>query len=168
MKHKKEVKRATREDWAQVIGMLPMLIILFFILSFWVFGDSYRFTKLYNKLDLGTPLEFLLTDKCEEKKEGRKVLFFGGNLLSNSEELKIRVFRKEYDSFVPGDVLVLYRTTDNQFMTEYTLENERVIKIGEYGFSLFLFVAAGLFLIALACLFIVIRFYLKRPIKTRP
>lgn len=140
------------------IKLLPLMIISF-IVSFLGGQDAINSTIKYNKFDLKNPVDFIITEKYNKKKEGGNFpdLNFRGKILTTEEQIEIKVSKGDFDKQKVGQVIKVYKTSTNTFITEYEIDNQGIIHMGDIGFSFVFIPATIFFLIGLLSFYVILK-----------
>ena len=138
---------------------LLLLMIISFIVTYLGGHDAIKSTTLYNSLDLKNDLIFKLTEKNNKNNEGQYFpdLIFIGELLTTGEQIEIKVSKGDFDNQSVGQVIKVYKSSSNIFMTKYEVDNQRMIHLGDIGFSFVFFPTLIFFLIGLFSLYIILK-----------
>lgn len=138
---------------------LLILMILSFIVTYLGGQDAVNSTIMYNRLDLVNGINFKVTDKYNKKKEGEYFpdLNFRGEVLTTGEQIEIKVSKGDFDNHEVGQIIQVYKTSSNDFMTKYEIDNQGIIHLGVIGFSSLLIPTTIFFLIGLLSLFVILK-----------
>ncbi len=137
---------------------LKMLMVMSFVLAFLGGQDAITSTILYNKLDLSYAIRFKIYEKYNKK--DRQIfpdLNFKGKIIETDSETEIKVSKGDFDKHNVGQIITVYKTKSNKFMTEWEIENCKIIHIYGIGFSLSFVPAIIFFIIGIFCLVIVLK-----------
>ncbi|PKH51099.1 hypothetical protein CXF68_10565 [Tenacibaculum sp. Bg11-29] len=128
------------------------LTIISFIIFFLAGRDASKYTKLYNEIDLNNNLTFKIIDKYNKKSPNEKFpdLNFNGQIIENNEHIEIKISRGDFDKHQIEQIIKIYKSPNNEYMTEYEINNQMIIHIGKKGYSfvyipVMIFVIIGLF-----------------------
>jgi hypothetical protein len=140
-------------------SLLLKLMIVSFIVVYFGGQDAITSTILYNNLDLTQPLDFQIVNKYN-KKENR-IYFpdfnFIGKIIETKDEQEISVSRGDFDKHAIGQIITVYKTKSDKYMTAYEVDNQEIIHIGKTGFS-FVFIPTLIFFsVGLLCLIVVLK-----------
>lgn len=138
---------------------LLVLMIVSFVVTYLGGQDAITSTILYNRLDLTNPLNFRIEDKYNKKENGQNFpdLNFKGKIPGIGDEIEIKVSKGDFDKHEVRQIIKVYKTKSNKFMTEYEIDNQGIIYIGEIGFSFVFIPTIIFFLVGLFCLIVVIK-----------
>ena len=138
---------------------LKKLMIILFILTFLGGQDAITSTIQYNRLDLQNTIGFKIEEKYNKKKEGISFpdLNFKGKIVTTEEKKEIKVSKRDFDSHEIGETITVFKTKSGEFMTQYEIDNQGIIHIGNKGFS-FVFIPTFIFfIVGLFCLFVIVK-----------
>ena len=77
--------------------------------------------------------------------------------MTTGKEQEIKVSRGDFDNHTIGEIIEVFKTKSGEFMTQYEINNQRIIHIGNKGFS-FVFIPAFIFfMIGLFSLFVILK-----------
>lgn len=134
-------------------------MIVSFALTFLGGQDAINSTISYNKLDLTNPIKFRINNKYNKKENGQSFpdLNFRGIILGTDNEKEIKVSRGDFDQYEIGQIINIYKTKSDEFITEQEIDNQGIIHIGKTGYS-FVFIPTFIFfIIGLFCLIIILK-----------
>lgn len=127
---------------------LWVLMFVSFVVSYLGGQDAITSTILYNKLDLTNPINFRIEDKYNKKENGQSFpdLNFRGKIVGTDDEKEIKVSKGDFDKHEVGQIIKVYKTKSDEFMTEHEIDNQGIIHFGETGFS-FVFIPTSIFFV---------------------
>jgi len=137
---------------------LQRLMIMSFVIAVLGGQDAVTSTILYNQLDKENAIDFRIEKKYNKKK--REIfpnLNFKGKIITTGEKREVRVSRGDFDNHMIGEIIKVFKTNSDEFMTQYEIRNQKIIHIGSKGFS-FVFIPAFIFfIVGLFSLFVVLK-----------
>ena len=130
---------------------LWVLMFVSFVVSYLGGQDAITSTILYNKLDLTNPINFRIEDKYNKKENGQSFpeLNFRGKIVGTDDEKEIKVSKGDFDKHEVGQIIKVYKTKSDEFMTEHEIDNQGIIHFGETGFSFVVIPTSIFFVIGL-------------------
>jgi len=140
-------------------NQLSKLMIISFVVAFLGGQDAVISSIRYNQLDLINVINFKIEEKYNKKKDGANFpdLNFKGKIMTTGKEQEIKVSRGDFDNHTIGEIIEVFKTKSGEFMTQYEINNQRIIHIGNKGFS-FVFIPAFIFfMIGLFSLFVILK-----------
>lgn len=134
-------------------------MIISFIVTYLGGQDAIKSTILYNSLDLKQGLIFKVTEKYNKNKAGKYFpdLNFRGELLTTGEQIEIKVSKGDFDNQSVGQIIKVYKSSSNIFMTKYEVDNQRIIHLGDIRFSFVFIPTLIFFLIGLFSLYFILK-----------
>ncbi|GET35081.1 hypothetical protein PbJCM13498_39440 [Prolixibacter bellariivorans] len=138
---------------------LSILMIVSFVVTYFGGQDAITSTILYNKLDLTNPIKFRIEDKYNKKENVQSFpdLNFKGKIIGTEDEKEIKVSKGDFDKHQIGQIIKVYKTESDEFMTDHEIDNQGIIQIGKTGFS-FVFIPTIIFFsLGLFCLMVIIK-----------
>ncbi|GET23292.1 hypothetical protein [Prolixibacter denitrificans] len=138
---------------------LFILMIVSFAVTYLGGQDAITSTILYNKLDLTNPIKFQIEDKYNKKENGQSFpdLNFRGKIVGTDDEKEIKVSKGDFDKHEIGQIIKVYKTKSDEFMTEHEIDNQGIIHIGKTGFSFVFIPTIIFFTLGLFCLIVILK-----------
>ena len=138
---------------------LMILMIVSFAVTYLGGQDAITSTILYNKVDLTNPVKFRIEDRFNKKENQLSFpeLNFRGKIVGTEEEKEIKVSKGDFDIHEIGQVIKVYKLGSDEFMTEYEIDNQGIIHIGNTGFSFVFIPTIIFFTLGLLCLIVILK-----------
>jgi len=141
---------------------LFLLMIVSFLISYLGMWDASTSSAKYNSINKNDSLNLLITNKyTKEESIPPKFTLICTNQ-STQDTININISLGEYEDSMVGNILLAFKTPDNQYMTKYEIDNSAIYRIGEKGYSL-IYIPAFIFLFVgfISLYFLIRKFLIK-------
>ncbi|NPA35924.1 MAG: hypothetical protein GXO47_03640 [Chlorobi bacterium] len=132
-------------------------MIISFTITYLGLQDAVTFTVLYNRLDLNNAIAFRIEDKKKTNNSFFPGFNFKGKLLSCGDVKDIKVSRGDFETHNAGQIIKVFKTESDEFITEYEIENAMMIHAGDKRFSFVFIPAIIFFFVGIISLFFILK-----------
>jgi len=132
-------------------------MIISFIVVYFGEKDASTFSDQYNSMNSKDTINLLILKKYTEKVSIPPIFTFKCTNLKTNDTISIKVSRGEYDITQNGDTIFAFKTTSDQYITNYEIDNQWIIKIGNKGYSFVLIPVFMFLIVGFTCLYFLIR-----------